>query len=47
MIGVDVRFGNGLFDGILLDVRLNGIERCCVTNGFAEGSVEFVDGDVR
>ncbi len=46
-MGVDIGFGIGFIDGILFDVRLNGIKRCCVRNGFAEGSEEVVDGDVR
>ncbi len=39
------RIGLGVF--IVLVVRLNGTECCCVTNGFAEGSGDFVEINVR
>ncbi len=44
---MDVGFVVGLCVGIVLAVRLNGIDHCCVINGFAEGSELNLDGDVR
>ncbi len=46
-MGVDVGFEVGLCDDTVLAVRLNGINRCCVINGFAEGSEVDVVGEVR
>ncbi len=31
----------------LLEVRLNGMDRCWVTKGFAEGNGEFIEGEIR
>ncbi len=46
-MGVDVEFNLDVVDGFVLAVRLNGIDCCCVTNGFAEGSEVDVVGDLR